>query len=235
MEEKLVIDAERQNTGTTWTRNSFFEENGYLILKDLCDPQTMEEKPPKDRGQLNYWGKKLDQVNHVPIEEQVKGSLSRYWYPKYRKIHTEIKNKLEQKLGRSLYETYYYDRFYFPGQDLKKHVDRDACEISVTVHISTNLKGKEKEWPIFVKTPDIYIDESKKIISKKGEEKGVILAPGDGMVYKGCERPHWRTPMPGKRKWFELFKKDDFYYHQIFFHYVLQDGCRSHFAFDTLR
>jgi len=54
------------------------------------------------------------------------------------------------------------------------------------------------------------------------------------MVYKGCERPHWREAMPGKNK--KVFgKKVEPYYHQIFFHYVLQDGQRAHCAWDRAR
>lgn len=47
--------------------------------------------------------------------------------------------KLEEAIGKKLYNTYYYDRFYNPGQALSNHADRPACEISVTVHISSNL------------------------------------------------------------------------------------------------
>ena len=70
----------------------------------------------------------------------------------------------------------------------------------------------------------------KSIIETSGEERSCILNPGDGVIYKGCERPHWRDPMPGKKK--GLFNKKEYYYHQIFFHYVLQDGQRSHCAWD---
>ena len=55
--------------------------------------------------------------------------------------------KLEEAIGRKLYNTYYYDRFYYPGQELTRHADRDACEISVSVHVSTNLEGKDADWP----------------------------------------------------------------------------------------
>ena len=58
---------------------------------------------------------------------------------RYRTIHSGVRRKLEKVLGRKLYNTYYYDRYYFPGQELTKHADRDACEISVSIHISTNL------------------------------------------------------------------------------------------------
>ena len=69
----------------------------------------------------------------------------------------------------------------------------------------------------------------------------LVLKPGDGLLYKGCERPHWRDPMPGVRKEEDKIPvpgKEDkslTYYHQIFFHYVLQDGHRAHCAWDRSR
>ena len=92
----------------------------------------------------------------------------------------------------------------------------------------------KEEWPIWIKTPDTYTDDKKTEVLVPGENRSVVLAAGDAMVYKGCERPHWRDPMPvGKRGWFS--KKEELYYHQIFFHYVLQDGYRSHYAFDAVK
>jgi hypothetical protein len=145
--------------------------------------------------------------------------------------------KLEEELGRKLYNTYYYDRYYFPGQELTRHADRDACEISVTVHISTNLTGDDADWPIWIKTPDTYADKKKTQVLVPGENRSVVLQAGDGMVYKGCSRPHWREPMPGLKKNKKVFgkKQEELYFHQIFFHYVLQDGQRAHCAWDRAR
>ena len=80
-----------------------------------------------------------------------------------------------------------------------------------------------------------FTDKNKTAVLVPGEERSVVLNAGDGMIYKGCERPHWRDPLiVPKKRW---FKKDDteYYYHQIFFHYVLQDGRRSHCAWDKAR
>ncbi len=235
MTEEQLFYTERQNTGTSWTRNEQFETDGYLVVKNLWDPKELHRPVPEERGQINYWGKRLDQFTYTEVEQQVEGSLACYWHPQYRSIHSSIRIKLEKELGRKLYNTYYYDRFYFPGQALTRHADRDACEISVTVHISSNI---QEPWPIWIKTPDTYADKKKTLITQRGENRSVILNAGDGMVYKGCERPHWRDPMPTEyqRTWYgKRVEKDGLYYHQIFFHYVLADGQRVQYANDMAK
>ena len=221
MNEEQLLHQERMNTGTSWTRNEHFDRDGYLVVKNLWDKDELYHPLPDIRGQLTYWNDNLEHFQHEPVENQVEGSLARYWHPQYRLIHTGIRLKLEKIIGRKLYNTYYYDRFYFPGQELTKHADRDACEISVSVHISTNLKGENAKWPFMIKTPS-------------AEERSLSLQPGDGLLYKGCERPHWREAMPGRRKR-DLFFSNPYYYHQIFFHYVLADGLRAHCAGDMAR
>ena len=230
MTEEVLGNQERRNSGTAWTRNDKFEKDGYLVVKDLWDAEDLYHPLPDIKGQLNYWNKDVTKFNHNPVEGQVDGSLARYWHPQYRNAHTGIRRKLEKIIGRTLYNTYYYDRFYFPGQELTRHADRDACEISVSIHVSTNLPNSQKDWPFKIKTPDTYTDDKKTAVLVPGEERSAILNPGDGLLYKGCERPHWRDAMPTPEKVEDAPK--EYYYHQIFFHYVLQDGQRAHCAWD---
>ena len=156
------------------------------------------------------------------------GSIETYGHPQYRVIHSQIRLFLESVIGRKLYNTYYYDRFYFAGQKLSCHVDRDACEISVSVNISTNI---DQCWPIWIKTPDTYDDKLE--IIRQGDSSSICLSLGDGVMYKGCERPHWRDPLPSRHvgNCYAEYP-DDTYYHQVFFHYVLADGNRAHCAYD---
>lgn len=217
-----VLFQEKLNTGTSVTKNNRFEQDGYLALEQIWDPSELVRDIPEKKGQYDYWGKNLEQYNFTPIENQVEGSVASYWHPQYRSIHTGIRRKLEKIIGCKLYNTYYYDRFYFPGQELTIHVDRPACEISISVHIASNIEGK---WPLWIKTPN-------------GEHHSIGLRPGDGMLYKGCERPHWRDPLPREytKTWYgKKVEKEGLFYHQIFFHYVLADGLRSHFANDLLK
>jgi len=194
------------------TNNKIFDDKGYLYLKSFYDISDMIIPYPKERGLKKYWGKKIDQYNYKDIDPQVNGCLSTYNRPKYRELHSLIKLRLEKIIGKKLYKTYYYDRFYFPGQKLDLHMDRDACEISLSMNISTNLKVP---WEF-------------KINSFNGSSDSFNLKPGDAILYRGCECPHWRDSMPGKM----IFWNKKLYYHQVFFHYVLSDGDKSHNAFD---
>ena len=177
---------------------------GVLYLKNLIDVEQYIENVPLERGEIKYGPDSM--ISWKTEELQVKGSLSRYNHPKFKKLYYDVKNIVEEIIQEKLYPTYYYDRFYFKGQELKRHLDRDACEISVSLHISNNLKY---DWPIWFHTD--------------GNDIPLITTPGDAVLYKGIEIPHWRESMMGD------FKS---YYHQIFFHYVRRDGIHVHNAFD---
>lgn len=200
----------------------YFNRHGYMVIKNLYDPKELYHPVPKERGQIKYWGKKLDQFSYSENESQVNGSLARYSHPQYREIHSKIRLILEDILGEKLYNTYYYDRFYFVGQRLFRHADRDACEISVSVQISTN---SFVPWPLCIETPS-------------GEERFANLQNGWGFLYKGCEREHWREPLESRYSRIGKFinkitnTKDDTYHHQIFFHYVRANGPRVQYAYD---
>jgi len=203
--------------------NSLYE-NGFLYVENLYDPTELITDVPTERGKYDYYGK-IDKVVYSPEEGQVKDCFSRYNYPPYQHIHNNIRVQVEKILGIDLFNTYYFDRFYFVNQELTKHFDRDACEISVSLHISSNTKHC---WPLFFK-------------SSNGKINKVNMKEGDGVIYLGCDIEHWREPLESKyskiqrkiNSW--LKKSDDTYYHQIFFHYVNANGKRVQFAFDKGR
>ena len=81
---------------------------------------------------------------------------------------------MEKESGKNLLPTYAFWRMYTKFSDLKKHSDRDSCEISVTVNV-----GSDKPWPIYI------------------EGTPVTLEPGDAVMYLGCELEHWREEYDG--------------------------------------
>ena len=103
-------------------------------------------------------------------------------------------------------------------------VSAERSEISAVVDEVKSLISRDNSL-------DVYDDKSEIIL--QGESCSICLSPGDGVMYKGCERPHWRDPLPSRHVgncYAEL--PDDTYYHQVFFHYVLADGNRVHCAND---
>ena len=214
-------------TTTTMSKNESFEKNGYLFLPQLIsDPENLycpcplNEHGERLTGQLNY--QRADKFTYCPDEKQVNGSLARYNVPMYKQLHYLVRKQVEKSLGMDLLPTYFYDRFYYVGQQLKRHSDRPACEVSVTLQISTN---SENPWPIWFNRPD-------------GSDGYVVMKNGDAAVYKGCEREHWRDPLESKytgmQRRIRKFRKmeDDTYHHQIFLHYVNSQGPFVHFAND---
>ena len=103
MNPEQVKFQERLNSGSSWTRNEQFDKDGYLVVKNLWDVEELYRPVPEMRGQINYWGKKPDQFNFTPLEGQVEGSLAVYTHPQYRHIHSGIRLKLEQVIGRQLF------------------------------------------------------------------------------------------------------------------------------------
>lgn len=214
-------------TTTNMSKNESFEKNGYLFLPQLIsDPENLycpcplNEHGERLTGQLNY--QRADKFTYCPDEKQVNGSLARYNVPMYKQLHYLVRKQVEKSLGMDLLPTYFYDRFYYVGQQLKRHSDRPACEVSVTLQISTN---SENPWPIWFNRPD-------------GSDGYVVMKNGDAAVYKGCEREHWRDPLESKynrmqRRIRKVRKmEDDTYHHQIFLHYVNSQGPFVHFAND---
>ena len=224
--ELQIMNSERQNCGTTPTNNEDLEKSGYVVVRNICDPEELYHPIPRERGTLVYFRNDLNNFSHDPKGQQVEGSLSRIHHPQYKMIFKHLRKKIEEVIGRKIIPTFYYDRYYFEGQSLPKFTTNNACEISCIVSISNNL---EEPWPHWIKTTDVYTDAQKSLVLIPGEERSLVLEPGDALIYKGCERPLWKDEIPSpKPKLFGRKSKRELYSHEVCFNYVLADGLRSH-------
>ena len=82
---------------------------------------------------------------------------------------------MEKETGLELLPTYAFWRMYTLNANLDKHIDRESCEISVTIMIGSD----GTKWPIFI------------------EGKEFELKTGDAVIYLGCELEHWREEFKG--------------------------------------
>ena len=164
--------------------------NNYLIVKNLIDL-----KLAKDISDY------IKSANLSPCT-QVDNSSSCYNEIPLLEVLCMECPKISNIVKSTLLPTYAFARFYKKGNILKKHIDRPACEVSVTVHLDGDTS-----WPIWITTPN-------------GKNVSVDLQSGDGMIYLGCIAPHWRTEYVGKE------------YTQVFLHYVRSTGVFNKCFFD---
>jgi hypothetical protein len=104
---------------------------------------------------------------------------------------------IEAAVGEELIPTYSYARLYSNGDELEKHSDRPACEVSVTIQLG---RSHHYAWPIYM--GGIRYD----------------MGEGDGVIYSGCDIEHWRDKCNGP---------EGYYSGQVFLHYVKKNGIHA--------
>ena len=167
-----------------------FKKNKYSILKNVVSPEITnfiyqyflnKRKVAKFLFEqryispfTEYWGKWND--------EQVPNTYSHYSDVAMETLLQQVKPVIEKHIGLKLSETYSYARIYKTGDVLHRHKYRYSCEVSTTLHLGGD------PWPI-------YLDPT----GKKGQAGiKVDLAPGDMLIYSGCDLEHWREEFKGK-------------------------------------
>jgi hypothetical protein len=146
--------------------------------------------------------KKFCEQNKRSGDSQVPYSQVAYNYSGFLELLCEKTPEVNKLLGEKVLPTYSYARVYKNGATLDHHTDREACEVSLTMH----LDG-DSEWPIYIKKPN-------------GEEVKLNLKSGDAMMYLGTVADHWREQFEGSE------------YVQVFLHYVQSKGDNAWAYFD---
>jgi hypothetical protein len=176
-----------------------FSENGYVLVKGFLDKQSINTFS-------RYFEYKVNRHSETVTSDE-SSSIMCYADPLAEVILKNALPDVETASGLELYPTYSFTRVYQKGEELKPHVDRPSCEISVTCNIATIGKA----WPIYMKAT--------------GKAPTMqILEPGDAVVYKGCEVTHWRDTAV-----------DTEINVQLTLHYVDKNGPNSMYAFDERR
>lgn len=177
--------------------NSELVNNNYIQLSNFLDPARATQLA---KNFIEY-----AKENQLPGDGQIPESHSCHNYHEFLELLCEKTPEISKFLGEPVLPTYAYARVYHKGSTLKRHKDRNACEVSVTLHLSG-----DSEWPIFIQKPN-------------GDEVSLNLGTGDGMMYLGCEADHWRDAFAGEE------------YVQVFLHYVRSRGENAWAKFDTIR
>jgi len=172
-----------------------FKEKKYTVVRSVINEEMIEF--------ISQYTLFDEIQNPLVGDPQAPKAHSKYGDPAMETLLLMLQPVMERHTGLSLYPTYSYYRIYRNGDDLKKHSDRESCEVSAT--LSFRYSYESDPWAIFMDGSPIY------------------LKPGDLAIYRGCEVEHWRD---------ELVCDPDDWHIQGFFHYVDQNGKFSEFKFD---
>lgn len=169
-------------------------QNNYLVVPGFIKPEyafSLSKEFKEYCDRFNLQG-----------DSQAPNSHSMYDFMPFVRLLVEKVPEVSELLGEKVLPTYTYARVYKENSELLRHRDRPACEISITLNLA-----KDKDWPIYFERSD-------------GSETFVELAPGDAIMYLGCQADHWRNKFAGGE------------YTQLFMHYVRSYGPKSWAYFD---
>ena len=138
-------------------------------------------------------------------DNQSPGILSKYKDAVMNFLHAQMLPVMTEAVGFDLLPTYTYFRVYRDGAILESHVDRAACEVSASLLIGTS---SDVIWPLWI----------------DGEE--ITQKPGDLIIYRGCDTPHWRAPLQAPYEFYQV---------QAFLHYVDANGPYTMCSSDAFR
>lgn len=193
---------------------SVFNAQGYVHLADFLDKENC--------AQLTAELKKLVEQGKTTKDAQCPKSQAVHGAPVFDSLLEQLTPNFELASGKRLYPTYAYARLYAPGEELKIHTDRPACEISATL----TLGFEGDAWPIYMGD---YAEEGqgRKITTQQGDtkwltnESEIVMAAGDAVLYRGVDKVHWRNPY-----------KEGVWQAQVFLHYVDADGPHAEWKYD---
>jgi len=176
-----------------------FQTNSYVLVKGFYNPEELDTISRYLENSLKRYPE-----NNQGGNSDSSSRVSWYADPLTEVILRNSLSAVEAATGLELFPTYSFTRVYQKGDELKPHVDRPACEISVTSHIAT----VGKPWPIYMKAP--------------GKAPTMhYLEPGDACIYRGCDVTHWREKAV-----------DTDINVQVMLHYVDKNGPNAGYKFD---
>ena len=105
---------------------------------------------------------------------------------------------MEHETNLKLKPIYSYNRVYYGGSELERHLDKSQCEISASISLNYKYENKNYKWPLCM------------------GDMPIVINVGDGVIYRGTKIEHWRPVFNQPKKC---------WHHQLFVHYVDLNGA----------
>ncbi|MGO8796036.1 MAG: hypothetical protein ACLQLC_14530 [Candidatus Sulfotelmatobacter sp.] len=173
-----------------------FRDKGYVPLRTLMHPFHVAALRRYYRHAIRRGAIRLG--DHQSSRRYVahNESVARFF-------HHQLANAASAIVGEVVKPSYVYVASYLGGAELKRHIDREQCEFSVTLCLDYSPEPElATPWPIRIATAEGSV--------------AVYQALGDGLVYRGTKVPHYRHVLGADQT-----------SSSIFFHYVSKDFSGS--------
>jgi len=189
-------EAAKRWTESVGKNRERFRERGYTAVGGLLHPFHI--------GELRRYYRRLIRRGRVPLGDyQSKRRYVAHNEPAERFFHLQLTSAVSQLVGEPVKPSYVYLASYLSGAKLPRHTDREQCEFSVSLCLDYAPEPLEATpWPLHLETARGRVT--------------VFQALGDALLYRGCELPHYRDPLP-----------EGHLSTSIFFHYVSADFAGS--------
>jgi len=173
-----------------------FQKRGYAPLSRLIHPFHIA-------ALRRYYRYRIRTGRILLGDGQSSRRYAAYNDPVARFFHQQTVSTVSAVAGEPVKPSYVYLASYLSGAELKKHVDREQCEFSITLCLDFSPEPTlATPWPICLDTPTGRVT--------------VYQALGDGLAYRGTRLPHYRSKLgEGQTST------------SIFFHYVAADFSGS--------
>jgi hypothetical protein len=193
----LTCEAAAERRAAEWAEivrksSRQFREKGYAAIGNLIHPFNL--------AALRRYYRHVVRHREIQLgDEQCPLRYGAHNESVARFFHYQITNAVSAIVGESVKPSYVYWASYVSGAELKKHIDREQCQFSVTLSLDFSPEPElATPWPIRLDTPEGSVT--------------VYQALGDGLVYMGTKLPHYRTPLA-----------EGYTSTSAFFHYVSSD------------
>jgi len=191
-----------------------FNEQKYIVCKNVFPRPLCEIVVNYAKFQAMY-----DFTPEIESHAQVAGTHSRYADFLMESFLLYLQPILEKEVEQPLIPSYSYYRVYKKGDKLEPHIDRNACEVSITLAFGW---PNTPPWPFKLSNDKVYIDGTEECHTPSSKENTIVicLEPGDALIYAGPKVKHWRDPLESTA------------FVQAFFHYVYANGPNTSYKYD---
>jgi hypothetical protein len=164
-------------------------ERGYATLRSLL--------PEPWLGAVQRYYHELTAQGFLAVSDNQSDRYAAHNEPVAQRWHERLLPIVQQAVPEPIAPSYSYLGFYREGAALARHTDREQCKYTVSVTIDARPSpARADAWPLCLELPD-------------GMVARALLAPGDALLFRGCEIPHFRERLArGRTSW------------SVFFHFV---------------